>query len=189
MWSSSTRRRPATACSTCACRRRRARRSGPGLVQREAAKIVDLLHDPSDHGACTWSRSPRRCRSTRRSRRCAQLRGPLGLPLGCDRREPRPPASLRSPRLSRALRGGRRRRRARRRSSSRGVADRAAEESGLGGASTQANLERLRAGAAGAPIVELPYLFAEEFGRRRAGARSSEAHRSQRSHRGRERAS
>jgi hypothetical protein len=44
------------------------------------------------------------------------------------------------------------------------VADRAAEESGWTELNA-AHLQRLRAGIGGAPLVELPFLFAEEFDR------------------------
>src|SRR5262249_10239200 len=43
------------------------------------------------------------------------------------------------------------------------VAERAAEESGWA-AITQANLARLRAGVGDVPLIELPFLFVEEFG-------------------------
>jgi len=43
------------------------------------------------------------------------------------------------------------------------VAERAAEESGWA-AINQANLERLCAGTGSAPLIELPFLFVEEFG-------------------------
>jgi hypothetical protein len=43
------------------------------------------------------------------------------------------------------------------------VAERAAEESGWA-AINEANLERLRTGIGDAALVELPFLFVEEFG-------------------------
>src|SRR5262249_61407781 len=43
------------------------------------------------------------------------------------------------------------------------VAERAAEESGWA-AINQANLARLRAGVGDVPLIELPFLFVEEFG-------------------------
>jgi hypothetical protein len=45
------------------------------------------------------------------------------------------------------------------------VAERAAEETGWTDINT-ANVARLRAGIADMPLVELPFLFVEEFGRR-----------------------
>jgi len=131
---------------------------GTGLVQREAAKIVDLLQDPGTTGVHLVTLAEE-MPVAETLETCEQLRGPLDLPLGWivanrlhwRRFDPETLAALEA-------------------ASTRepdgkllaSVADRAAEEAGWT-AINHANLERLRAGVAGTPIIELPYLFAEEF--------------------------
>ena len=133
---------------------------GAGQVQREAAKIVQLLQDAATtavHLVTLVEEMP----VAETLETCAQLRDPLRMPIGwivvnrVHRRRfaPEVIAALeaatgaRSP--ERALLAC--------------VAERAIEESGWA-AINQANLERLRAGVGGAPLLELPFLFVEEFG-------------------------
>jgi anion-transporting ArsA/GET3 family ATPase len=136
---------------------------GAGLVQREAARIAELLRDPRTtavHLVTLAEEMP--VIETLETR--AQLAGALGFPLGwvvvnrLHRRRfaPAPIARLRAaassgPEGARALLAS--------------VADRAAEESGW----TELNatyLARLRAELPETPLLELPFLFTEEFARR-----------------------
>jgi anion-transporting ArsA/GET3 family ATPase len=134
---------------------------GTGLVQREAAKIVDLLQDP-DTTAVNLVTLAEEMPVAETLETCAQLHDPLALPLGwvvvnrLHRRRFDPEtiaalgaASASAPEGERALLGC--------------VAEWAAEESGWA-TINDANLARLREGIGGAPVVELPYLFVEEFG-------------------------
>jgi anion-transporting ArsA/GET3 family ATPase len=133
---------------------------GAGLVQREAAKIVDLLQDADTttvHLVTLAEEMP----VAETLETCAQLRDALHMPLGwvvvnkLHRRRFAPEviaaleAAGRGTTTERALLAC--------------VRERAAEESGWADIN-QANLERLRAGIGSAPLVELPFLFVEEFG-------------------------
>lgn len=133
---------------------------GVGLVQREAAKITELLRDPRTtavHLVTLAEEMP--VTETLETR--AQLVGPLALPLGhvvvnrLHRRRfaPATLAQLRAPgpvpAAERAL--------------LQCVAERAAEESGWADINA-AHLARLQAEIADAPLAELPFLFVEEFG-------------------------
>lgn len=133
---------------------------GAGLVQREADKIVSLLTDrrtTAVHLVTLAEEMP--VAETLEMR--AQLQD-LKMPLGhvivnrlhrrrfeaavLDRLRQ---ASTAAPEAERALLAC--------------VAERATEESGWASINT-ANLERLAAGAEQAPLIELPFLFVEEFG-------------------------
>jgi anion-transporting ArsA/GET3 family ATPase len=134
---------------------------GVGLVQREATKITELLRDARTtavHLVTLAEEMP--VAETLESRE--QLNA-LGLPLGhvivnrLHRRhfEPRVLARLRAaadaaPGPERPLLAC--------------IAERAAEESGWSDINA-AYVQRLRAGVGDAPLVELPFLFVEEFGR------------------------
>jgi anion-transporting ArsA/GET3 family ATPase len=135
---------------------------GVGLVQREATRIVELLRDrrtTAVHVVTLAEEMP--VAETLEAR--AQLTGALDLPLGhvivnrLHRRRFDPgvldrlrAAADRAPADERALLAC--------------VAERAAEESGWSDINTT-YLARLRAGIGDAPLVELPFLFVEEFGR------------------------
>jgi anion-transporting ArsA/GET3 family ATPase len=140
---------------------------GTGLVQREAAKIMDLLQDPLVTGVHLVTLAEE-MPVAETLETCEQLRGPLDLPLGWivanrlhwRRFDPDTIAALEAASAREAdgpLLAS--------------VAERAVEEAGWT-AINQANLERLRDGVGGAPIVELPYLFAEEFGAEELGVLS-----------------
>jgi len=132
---------------------------GPGLVQREAARITDLLRDPRTtavHLVTLAEEMP----VTETLETHAQLVGPLALPLGHvvvnrlhhRRFDPAMLARLRAaaaPAAERPLLAS--------------VAERAGEESGWADINA-AQLARLRAGIGGLPPVELPFVFSEEFG-------------------------
>ena len=134
---------------------------GTGLVQREATKIVDLLRDPERtavHMVTLAEETP--VAETLETR--AQLVGTLGMPPGLvvvnriHRRRFAAAAVARVRTAAGAASGSER-------VVLEGVADCASEESGW--TELQAgHLARLRAGLGGAPIVELPFLFTEEFG-------------------------
>jgi anion-transporting ArsA/GET3 family ATPase len=133
---------------------------GAGLVQREAAKIVGLLQDRATTAVhlVTLAEEMPVAETLETS---AQLSGPLRLPLGCvvvNRVHRRRFAAATIAALEAAAAAH---------PSERAllacVAERATEESGWA-AINEANLERLRAGSEGAPLVELPFLFVEEFG-------------------------
>jgi anion-transporting ArsA/GET3 family ATPase len=135
---------------------------GAGLVQREAARIVSLLQDPKTtaiHVVTLAEDMP--VTETLEARE--QLLGALGLPLGAvivnrvhDRQFDQSVLGA----LARASDTAD----APKAAILRGVADRASEESGWTAINVQ-HLERLRRALTGEPIVLLPYLFAEEFGR------------------------
>jgi anion-transporting ArsA/GET3 family ATPase len=134
---------------------------GAGLVQREATKIVELLRDPERtavHMVTLAEETP--VAETLETR--AQLIGKLGMPPGLvvvNRVHSRRFAAevVSRVRAAVAAAGGER-------VLLEGVADCAAEESGW--TELQAgHLARLRGGLDGAPPVELPFLFTEEFGR------------------------
>ncbi len=133
---------------------------GAGLVQREAAKIVDLLQDAAVtavHVVTLAEEMP----VAETLETCAQLREPLRMPLGwvvANRLHRRRFGADAIAALESAAGAG-----AAERALLASVAERAVEESGWA-VINQANLERLRAGIAGAPLVELPFLFVEEFG-------------------------
>jgi anion-transporting ArsA/GET3 family ATPase len=135
---------------------------GAGLVQREATRITDLLRDQQTtavHLVTVAEEMP--VAETLETH--AQLVGGLGLPLGhvvvnrLHRRHFAPgvidrlrtSAATAAP-AERALLGC--------------VAERAAEETGWADINAT-NLTRLRAGLRDATMVELPFLFVEEFGR------------------------
>jgi anion-transporting ArsA/GET3 family ATPase len=128
---------------------------GAGLVQREATRITDLLRDrrtTAVHLVTLAEEMP--VIETLETR--TQLVNALGLPLGhvivnrLHRRHFDPALLERLRATGRPLLAC--------------VAERAAEESGWS-AINAANLARLRAGIGDAPLVELPFLFVEEFGR------------------------
>ena len=140
-------------------------------MQREAGRIVELLQDPGRtavHLVTLAEEMP----VTEALEAHAEITGPLRLPLGLaivnrlHRRTFAPEvlagleaAAARSSAAERALLAA--------------VAERAVEESGWAAINAQ-YLARLRSRLAGVPIVELPFLFVEEFDRAALG-RLSEA--------------
>jgi len=154
---------PATGHSLQALRMPQAAREtfGAGLVQREATKITALLRDrrtTAVHVVTLAEEMP----VMETLETLAQVRT-LGLPLGyvivnrLHRRRFSPAALERlraaveaAPPAERALLAS--------------VAERAAEESGWADINA-AHIARLRAGLGEAPLVELPFLFVEEFDR------------------------
>ena len=135
---------------------------GAGLVQREAAKITDLLRDgrtTAVHLVTLAEEMP--VAETLETR--AQLVEGLGLPLGwivVNRVHRRRFAAATLARLEAAAAAAVSPERALLSC----VAERAAEESGW----TELNaayLDRLRAGIGDAPLIELPFVFTEEFDR------------------------
>jgi len=133
---------------------------GAGLVQREAAKIVGVLQDPTCtvvHLVTLAEEMP----VAETLETCAQLREPLQMPIGwvvVNRLHRRrfPPATLAALERAAATRPAER-------ALLSCVAERAAEESGWASIN-EANVERLRGGVGDAPLVQLPFLFVEEFG-------------------------
>jgi anion-transporting ArsA/GET3 family ATPase len=134
---------------------------GVGLVQREAARITALLRDPRTtavHLVTLAEDMP--VTETLETR--AQLVDALRLPLGhvvVNRLHRRrfAPATVARLREHEAAPAGTRPLLA-------AVAECATEESGWADINAT-NLARLRAGIGDAPLVELPFLFSEEFGR------------------------
>ncbi len=134
---------------------------GTGLVQREATKITELLTDrrtTAVHLVTLAEEMP----VIETLEMHAQLKDVLRMPLGhvvvnrLHRRRFDPAlleglrhASATAPEPERALLAC--------------VAERAAEESGWASINA-ANLERLAADSPEAPLIELPFLFVEEFG-------------------------
>jgi len=134
---------------------------GAGLVQREATRVVELLQDPATtavHLVTLAEDMP----VTETLEAHAQIAGPLHLPVGAvivNRMHARrfaPDVIERVGRAAEAAHGDESTILA-------AVAARAAEESGWAAINAQ-HAERLRTALGQAPIVELPYLFAEEFG-------------------------
>jgi anion-transporting ArsA/GET3 family ATPase len=135
---------------------------GAGLVKNEAAKVVDLLQDARTtavHLVTLAEEMP--VAETLETH--AQLRDTLRMPLGwvianrIHRREFSPEVLDRLAQASTGVDAD-----------DRGllacIRERAVEESGWAAINRQ-NLDRLRAGIGGAPLVELPFWFVEEFGR------------------------
>jgi anion-transporting ArsA/GET3 family ATPase len=142
---------------------------GAGLVQREATKIVELLRDAERtavHMVTLAEETP--VAETLETR--AQLVGKLGMPPGLvavnrvhrRRFDADAIARVRAG-VASASTGDR--------IILEGVADCAAEESGWTELQ-HGHLAHLRAGLGDAPLVELPFLFTEEFGRREVEALS-----------------
>jgi anion-transporting ArsA/GET3 family ATPase len=135
---------------------------GAGLVQREATRITDLLRDAATtavHMVTLAEEMP----VTETLEMQAQLTGELGLPLGhvlVNRLHRRRFSETALARLRATAASARPPERALLAC----VAERAAEESGWADINAS-HLERLRAGIGATPIVELPFLFVEEFGR------------------------
>ncbi|TMA66014.1 MAG: ArsA family ATPase [Deltaproteobacteria bacterium] len=135
---------------------------GAGLVQREAAKVVELLRDPRTtavHLVTLAEEMP--VAETLETH--AQLVGPLAMLVGSvivnrvhHRRF--------SPAVLAALREAAKRAGPAERALVRAVCERAAEETGWSDINA-AHLARLRAAIRDVPIVELPFLFVEEFDR------------------------
>jgi anion-transporting ArsA/GET3 family ATPase len=131
---------------------------GAGLVQREAAKVVDLLQDERTtavHLVTLAEDMP----VTEALEAHAQITGPLGLPAGAivvNRVHGRRFAPSVLAKLGDAPAAGEER------ALLRAVAERAVEETSWAEINAR-HLERLRA-AIKEPLIVLPYLFAEEFG-------------------------
>lgn len=134
---------------------------GAGLVQREATRVVELLRDPAAtavHLVTLAEDMP----VTETLEAHAQITGPLGLPLGAvivnrvHRREFAPELIGRLERAAASAGEGERAVLA-------GVAERAVEESGWASINAQ-QVTRLRGALGAVPLVQLPHLFAEEFG-------------------------
>ena len=136
---------------------------GAGLVRNEATKVTDLLRDPRTtavHLVTLAEEMP----VTETLETHAQLVGQLALPAGyvvVNRMHRRHVDAAAIERLRVAAAGAP----AAERELLACVAERAAEESGWADINA-ANLARLRAGIGTLPVVELPFLFVEEFGRR-----------------------
>jgi anion-transporting ArsA/GET3 family ATPase len=132
---------------------------GAGLVQREAARILDLLHDERTTAVhlVTLAEEMPVAETIETRTHLLDLRLPLGAVIAnrlhgrrfdaatLDRL-----ASARVPSDDRGLLAS--------------VADYAREESGWAEINA-AQMERLRAGLGEEPVVELPFVFAEEFAR------------------------
>jgi anion-transporting ArsA/GET3 family ATPase len=135
---------------------------GTGLVQRETTKIVKLLRDvrtTAVHLVTLAEEMP--VTETLETER--ELTGPLAMPLGhvvVNRLHARRFA----PEVTAALAAAARKATGNDATLLEAVAARAVEESGWTAINTQ-NLARLREALPSVPLVELPYLFVEEFGR------------------------
>ena len=134
---------------------------GAGLVQREATRITELLRDRQTTAVHLVTLAEEMPVSETLETR-AQLTDDLGLSLGwviVNRLHRRRFAPATLERLRAAARGAG----APERALLQSVVERAAEESGWSNINA-ANLARLRAGIGDAPLVEIPFLFVEEFG-------------------------
>jgi anion-transporting ArsA/GET3 family ATPase len=134
---------------------------GTGLVQREATRVVELLQDARTtavHLVTLAEDMP----VTEALEAHAQIAGPLGLPVGAvivNRVHRRRFASDVLATLARAAESAA----AADRACLRAVHDRAVEETSWSDINAQ-HLDRLRAALGAGSLVELPYLFSEEFG-------------------------
>jgi anion-transporting ArsA/GET3 family ATPase len=134
---------------------------GAGLVQREAARVVDLLQDARTtavHLVTLAEDMP----VTEALEAHAQITGPLGLPPGAvivNRVHGRRFGAdvLRVLERTAAAAAGEER------ALLRAIAERAVEETSWADINAQ-HLERLRVALGASPLVVLPFLFAEEFG-------------------------
>jgi anion-transporting ArsA/GET3 family ATPase len=125
---------------------------GPGLVRREAKRVLDLLQDPARTAICPVS-TAEEMPVNETVEMYRQLHDALGMPLGVlfvnrVHRSPFAVEEIRAPAAPPPL-----------------VADvlRCAREEAGWAAINARHLERLRVGVP-MPTVELPFLFAEEFG-------------------------
>jgi len=135
---------------------------GSGLVQREATKIVDLLRD-AERTAVHMVTLAEETPVTETLETRAQLVGTLGMPPGLVVVNRVHGRRFEAGALSR-VRAAAATVAASERALLEGVVDCASEESGW--TEVQAgHLTRLRAGLGEAPLVQLPFLFTEEFGR------------------------
>jgi len=134
---------------------------GAGLVQREAQRVVELLQDARTtavHLVTLAEDMP----VTEALEAQAQIAGPLGLPVGAvivnrlHTRHVAPEVLAGLERAATAATGDEQ-------ALLRAVAARAVEESSWAAINAQ-HLERLRAALGSGPLIELPYLFTEEFG-------------------------
>ncbi|MGH7893170.1 MAG: ArsA family ATPase [Candidatus Binatia bacterium] len=134
---------------------------GAGLVQREATRVVELLQDPATtavHLVTLAEDMP----VTETLEAHAQIAGALHLPVGAvvvNRMHGRhfdPDVLAQLGRAADQAQGAERTLLA-------GVAERAIEEGGWAAINAQ-QVERLRTALGHVSIIELPYLFAEEFG-------------------------
>ena len=136
---------------------------GVGIVQREATRVVELMQDARTT-AVHLVTLPEDMPVTEALEAHAQLTGPLGLPAGAvivnriHRRRFEPDVLATLERAATAATGDER-------ALLHAVAERAHEETSWATINAQ-QLERLRAAIGATPVVELPYLFAEEFGDR-----------------------
>lgn len=134
---------------------------GAGLVQREAARVVELLQDARTtavHLVTLAEDMP----VTEALEAHAQIAGPLGLPIGAtivNRVHRRRFSADVLAKIERAAASGRTGDRA----CLGAVRDRAVEETSWSDINAQ-HLARLRAALGAGTLVELPFLFAEEFG-------------------------
>src|SRR5213596_557910 len=135
---------------------------GAGLVQREAAKVVDLLRDARTtavHLVTLAEEMP----VAETLETYAQLKDPLAMPVGSVIVNRVHHRRFSAAALA-ALRDAIKRAGAEQRALLRAVCERAAEESGWSDINA-AHLARLRTAIRDVPIVELPFLFVEEFDR------------------------
>src|SRR5262249_11388271 len=134
---------------------------GTGLVEREATRVVELLQDAATtavHLVTLAEDMP----VTEATEAYAQITGPLRLPVGIlivNRVHRGRFSSATVARLTQAADAAQ----GRERTLLAAVAERAMEETGWAAINAQ-QIERLRAALGTTPIVELPYLFTEEFG-------------------------
>jgi anion-transporting ArsA/GET3 family ATPase len=134
---------------------------GAGLVQREAARVVDLLQDARTtavHLVTLAEDMP----VTEALEAHAQITGPLGLPAGAVIVN-RVHGRRFGPDVLGALQRGAAAATGEERALLRALADRAVEETSWADINAQ-HLERLRTALGPQSLVALPYLFAEEFG-------------------------
>ncbi|MFN8542593.1 MAG: ArsA family ATPase [Candidatus Binatia bacterium] len=139
---------------------------GAGLVQREAARVVEFLQDARTTAVHLVTLAEEMPVAEALEAR-AELTGHLGLPLGyvvVNRLHGR----RFSPALVERLRGAQGRLPAREQPLVAAVVARAAEESSWAEINRQ-HLERLRGELGATEIVELPFLFVEEFDARALG--------------------
>jgi anion-transporting ArsA/GET3 family ATPase len=125
---------------------------GPGLVRREAKRVLDLLQDPARTAICPVS-TAEEMPVNETVEMYGQLREGLGMPLGVlfvnrVHRSPLAVDEIRTPAAAAPLVGD--------------VLRCAREEAGWAAINAR-HLERLRV-AVPMPTIELPFLFAEEFG-------------------------
>jgi anion-transporting ArsA/GET3 family ATPase len=159
--SSSTRPPPATACSICACRRRRATLSKSASCTAKANRLVELLTDPK-RTAINLVTTAEEMPVNETVTMYRTLRDELHMPTGLLFVNRVHEGGLAAADVEKLNAAAERNRDEKERRLLRAVAARAREE--IGWSALNARYRARLAEEVAMPIIELPFLFSEEFG-------------------------